>query len=729
MSCKRILAAIAVLIVFVLGADESLAATFTVTNTNNSGPGSLRQAVLDANAVGTDDQIAFSSLFDTPQTIGLTTVIDIGGLPAGRLTIDGPGRDKLSISGSNMTRILFVGAGGFLTIRHVRISEARAASALGGGLSSQETSTVLIEDCIFSNNKASDGGAISTHGTVTINDSLIASNSTLGGSGGAISTSGGILTINRTALIGNAATGTGVGNGGAMYTWGTVTLNDSLVQGNTAAGGGGGLYINGNATITNSLIVGNSSQGGGGIFNRGVTVSIINTTISGNTIIPGLGSGSGAGIAIGSLADTTTLQNVTIAFNSGQTAAGLITGDAGNVSMRNTLIAKNVVAGTNPDVVGTINSQGYNLIGNSSGATIVGVTTGNQLNVDPLLASIAFNGGRTRTHALRPGSPAMDAGHPANFAPNDQRGIVRPKDGDGNGTSLPDIGAFERDPRFDNPPFDFDGDGKTDIGIFRPTAGASEWWINRSGNGQTFALQFGASTDKITPADYTGDGKADIAFFRPASGEWYVLRSEDFSFFALPFGANGDVPVPADYDADGKADFAVFRPSSSTWFLSQSSGAPTQIVQFGIAGDQPVPADYDGDGKADVGVFRPAASGGEWWINRSTAGSLAMQFGAATDKAVQGDYTGDGKADIAIWRPATGEWYIVRSEDSSFYGFPFGANGDTVAPSDYDGDGKFDPTVFRPSSATWFIARTTAGTQIVQFGATGDQPVANSFVP
>ena len=109
--------------------------------------------------------------------------------------------------------------------------------------------------------------------------------------------------------------------------------------------------------------------------------------------------------------------------------------------------------------------------------------------------------------------------------------------------------------------FDFDGDGKTDIGIFRPAGAASEWWINRSGNGQTFALQFGASTDRIAPADYTGDGKADIAFFRPSSGEWYVLRSEDFSFFALPFGTNGDVPVPADYDADGKADFAVFRPS------------------------------------------------------------------------------------------------------------------------------------------------------------------------
>ncbi|MEP7149582.1 MAG: VCBS repeat-containing protein [Acidobacteriota bacterium] len=276
---------------------------------------------------------------------------------------------------------------------------------------------------------------------------------------------------------------------------------------------------------------------------------------------------------------------------------------------------------------------------------------------------------------------------------------------------------------------DFDGDGKTDIGIFRPVGAASEWWINRSSTGVTFALQFGASTDRITPADYTGDGKTDIAFFRPASGEWYVLRSEDFSFFALPFGANGDIPVPADYDADGKADFAVMRPSTSTWYISQSSGAPTRIEQFGSAGDVPVVSDYDGDGKADVAIFRNAGGVAQWWINRSTAGLLALQFGASTDKAVQGDYTGDGKADVAIWRPSTGEWFIVRSEDFSFYGFPFGANGDVIAPGDYDGDGKFDPTVFRPSSATWFIARTTAGTQIVQFGANGDRPLPNAFVP
>jgi uncharacterized delta-60 repeat protein len=276
---------------------------------------------------------------------------------------------------------------------------------------------------------------------------------------------------------------------------------------------------------------------------------------------------------------------------------------------------------------------------------------------------------------------------------------------------------------------DFDGDGKADIGIFRPIQGASEWWINLSSTGQTTALQFGASIDRITPADYTGDGKVDIAFFQPQSGYWYVLRSEDFSFFAVPFGAFGDVPVPADFDADGKADFAVFRPTGSTWFISQSSGAPTRIQQFGSPGDYPSVADYDADGRADVAIWRPLGStAAEWWIDRSTAGLLSMQFGTGLDKPVPGDYTGDGRADVAVWRPSTGEWFVVRSEDNSFYGFPFGAPGDVVAPGDYDGDRKFDATVFRPTSATWFVGRTTAGTQIVQFGTSGDRPVANAFI-
>ena len=274
-------------------------------------------------------------------------------------------------------------------------------------------------------------------------------------------------------------------------------------------------------------------------------------------------------------------------------------------------------------------------------------------------------------------------------------------------------------------PFDFDGDRKTDIGIYRP--GPSEWWINRSSTSQTLALQFGASGDMVVPGDYTGDGKADIAIWRPTNGFWFVLRSEDFSFFAFPFGATGDIPVPADYDGDNKADPALFRPSTALWFLAQST-AGNQIIQFGSAIDKPLPADYDGDGKADLAVRRPTGGNSEWWISRSTAGSLALVFGVETDLGVPGDYTGDGKTDIAFWRPSTGFWFVLRSEDFSFFAVPFGASGDIPAPGDYDGDGKWDRAIFRPANANWFIDRTTAGVQIVQFGATGDNPIPNSTV-
>ncbi len=271
-------------------------------------------------------------------------------------------------------------------------------------------------------------------------------------------------------------------------------------------------------------------------------------------------------------------------------------------------------------------------------------------------------------------------------------------------------------------PFDFDGDGKTDISIFRPSNG--QWWLGRSADG-LIVHTFGNSSDIQTPGDFTGDGKTDVSIFRPSNGEWFILRSEDFSFYSFPFGASGDVPVPADYDGDGKTDAAVFRPSDSTWYINRSSGGTT-IEGFGVSGDRPVPADYDGDGKTDIAVFRPSL--GQWWLKRSLAGVIAVTFGSATDRAVPGDFTGDGKTDIAIWRPSNGEWFILRSEDYTFYSFPFGANGDAPAPGDYDGDGKTDAAVFRPSNSTWYVQRSTAGTLIQGFGLSSDVPVPNAFV-
>ncbi len=269
---------------------------------------------------------------------------------------------------------------------------------------------------------------------------------------------------------------------------------------------------------------------------------------------------------------------------------------------------------------------------------------------------------------------------------------------------------------------DFDGDGKTDISVFRPSVG--EWWYLRSSDNTNRAFQFGAGTDKIAPADFTGDGKTDIAVWRPASGEWLILRSEDSSFYSFPFGTNGDISTTGDFDADGKADAAIFR--SGTWYI-QASSQGTIIQNFGESGDIPQIGDYDGDGKDDLAIFRQPV--GEWWINRSSGGVTAFQFGISTDKPVAADFTGDGKTDVAIWRPASGEWFILRSEDSSFYSAPFGISTDIPAPGDYDGDGKTDLALFRQSSATWFVNRSNNGLLILNFGIAEDYPAPAAYVP
>jgi hypothetical protein len=276
--------------------------------------------------------------------------------------------------------------------------------------------------------------------------------------------------------------------------------------------------------------------------------------------------------------------------------------------------------------------------------------------------------------------------------------------------------------------FDFEGDGKTDISIFRPSNG--QWWIQQSSDNATKVFTFGTTTDRIVPADYDGDGKTDVAFFRPSTNEWFVLRSSNLTFYSAPFGATNDIPAPGDFDGDGKADLAVYRQSAGTWFINRSTGG-TSTVPFGISQDLPVVGDYDGDGKADVAVFRPTGGSGnaEWWILKSTGGVFATPFGSATDKPVQADYTGDGKADVAFYRPSTSAWFVLRSEDLSFYSAPFGTTGDVPVAGDYDGDTKTDLAVFRPSNTTWFVLKSTGGTTILPFGTTGDRAVPSAFVP
>jgi ankyrin repeat protein len=270
-----------------------------------------------------------------------------------------------------------------------------------------------------------------------------------------------------------------------------------------------------------------------------------------------------------------------------------------------------------------------------------------------------------------------------------------------------------------NSNFDFDGDGKADLSVRRPSDNV--WYFLRTTAGYT-GLQYGEAGDLMAPADYDGDGKTDVAVFRPSTGTWFVAATSA-GFYTDIWGANGDLPVPADYNGDGKADIAVYRPSDGTWYRKLSSGV-LSIVQFGTPEDKPQIGDFDGDGRTDLAVLRP--SNNTWYFLRTTAGFTAMSWGADGDRASPADYDGDGKTDVAVFRPSTGVWFIAASS-GGFSTRNWGAVGDVPVTADYDGDGKADTAVFRPSNNNWYLFTSTSGIAQYQFGAAGDRPVPSVF--
>jgi uncharacterized delta-60 repeat protein len=275
------------------------------------------------------------------------------------------------------------------------------------------------------------------------------------------------------------------------------------------------------------------------------------------------------------------------------------------------------------------------------------------------------------------------------------------------------------------PLFDFDGDGKADVSVYRPSTNI--WYRLLSSNSSVLQNNFGSVGDIPTPADFDGDGKTDLAIFRPSTGTFWYQSSINNAQIANQWGQNGDIPRPSDFDGDGKADFIIFRPAENNWYRSGSTGQ-VSIKPFGSVGDKPVIGDFDGDGKSDVAIFRPST--GDWWYQSSVDNSQrATHFGASTDVPTPADFDGDGKTDFAVYRPSTGVWYVLNSSTGSATIVQFGISEDKPVAADYDGDGKADIAVFRPSTGLWYQMRSTSGFSALQFGISSDTALPNSFVP
>jgi uncharacterized delta-60 repeat protein len=273
--------------------------------------------------------------------------------------------------------------------------------------------------------------------------------------------------------------------------------------------------------------------------------------------------------------------------------------------------------------------------------------------------------------------------------------------------------------------FDYDGDGRADISLFRPSE--NQWYVLRSSDSTVSQQVFAIAGDIPVPADYDGDGKTDFAIFRPSSNDWWALYSSNGAQAYAHWGQTGVIPRPSDFDGDGRADYIFFLPSNSTWYRYGTTAGPSYVT-FGLTGDKPVTGDFDGDRKTDVAIFRPST--GDWWWQSSIDGvQRATHWGISTDIPAPGDFDGDGKTDFAVFRPSEGNWYVFNSSNFSSTVIHFGISEDKPVPADYDGDGKTDIAVFRPSNGAWYLLQSTAGFTATSFGLSTDIPTPNAFVP
>ncbi len=409
------------------------AAVITVNSTADdltvNGNCTLREAIQSANTDSAVDACAAGSgddVIDLPAGTYTITIVGSGedANATGdfdiltNLAINGAAAGTTIVDGGQLDRVFDISTNNGPTTTTIAGLTVRNGGANGdedgGGIQSDYTLT--LSGVIVTENDGDDGGGIENDGTLTINDSTISNNTAdEGDEGGGIWNSGD-LTVNRSTFSGNTSDDNG---GGAISNEGGLAeLNNTTVSGNTTVGAGGGILNDGGSTLllNNSTIAGNSADGGGGgiaaedIINKSASIQVHDTYVS-----AGIGTSGAFGFA-------------------------LLGGSA--IDLANTIVANNPTGGDCEVETGSFQSN--NSLDSDGTCGLAG--PGDKSAVDPQLAALANNGGPTETRAIPATSPATDAGDPETCLTEDQRGITRPQDGNNDGTSVCDIGAYELQP-------------------------------------------------------------------------------------------------------------------------------------------------------------------------------------------------------------------------------------------------------------------------------------------
>jgi CSLREA domain-containing protein len=560
----------------------------------NDGAGqcTLRAAVQQANQLAGGDAVNITVNGTISLTSQLPTLTD--------MMITGPGSRLLTVrrdpGAATRFRVFTTMPFSTVNISGMTVSGGRQPDESGGGIYNGNAARLSLADVAVRDN-ATDPGFVSNTG-----------------GGGGIFSDGGWLTLTDCTVSGNSAAdgtpggpGHGRDGGGLYMRGGTLTITNSTISNNRAGasvsfgsgGNGGGLYLDftTTATITNSTISGNRTGTGfalgGGMLNQGSFVLLNSCTVSNNTVVTGGGGGVYA---------------------------------SGNVNLRNSIVANNA-APNSPDISGSFNSQDYNLIRDTTGATISGTTTHNVTGVDPLLSPLQNNEGPTRAHVPLPGSPAIDAGDSGGLT-TDQRGLARPVDSAAaaNASDGADIGAFE---------------------VQTPTAagqlqfGAATYsTVEGAGTVAVTVTRTGGSTGAVSAAFSTSDGTAK-------TGEDYAA----FNGLAVTF-ADGDsapktVQVPVIDDSlnepDESLELALSNPSGGATF-----GSPAVATLTISDNNDPLPSLSINDITVAEGDSLDTSASFTVSLSAASGYTVAVFYSTSNGTAQAGDYIGTNSGFVSF---------------------------------------------------------------------------------